>query len=230
MTIENSVAIVTGASMGIGEALARELGAQGAQLVLAARSEEALMRLAEEIPGAIAVQTDMRDPGSIANLVAITREQFGRIDLLVNNAGQGMRSPIEGIDLEDYRSIMDLNVFGPLIAMQEVIPIMREQGGGMILNISSMVSKNYFPYLGAYSSTKYALNALSLTARQELAADGISVSVFYPKMTATNFGQNARGETYDSSAGRPGMNVDTAQDVARKIVAQINSEEAEANM
>jgi len=92
------------------------------------------------------------------------------------------------------------------------------------------VSKNYLPMLSAYASTKYALNALSLTARQELAKDNINVSVFHPKMTATEFGANARGETYNSSAGRPGMSVDTADDVAIKIVEQIESGAAEANM
>jgi len=100
----------------------------------------------------------------------------------------------------------------------------------MILNVSSMVSKNYFPELAAYSSTKYALNAISLTARTELAPDHIVVSVFHPRMTATDFGANALGEKYVSSAGRPGMTVDTPEAVAEAIVEQIESESAEANM
>jgi short-subunit dehydrogenase len=132
--------------------------------------------------------------------------------------------------MEDYRAIMELNVFSVLLAMQEAIPIMRRQGGGTILNISSLTSKHYFPNLAAYASTKYALNALTLTARQELERDGIVVSVFHPKLTATEFGANARGETYKSSAGRPGMMADTSGDVAAKIVEQIESGAAEANM
>ena len=107
--------------------------------------------------------------------------QFGRIDILVNNAGQGLCAPVESIDLGDYRAVMELNVFAVLSAMQAVIPIMRQQGGGMILNVSSVVSKNYFTTIGGYASTKYALNALSLTARQELAKGNIVVSVFHPK-------------------------------------------------
>jgi len=87
-----------------------------------------------------------------------------------------------------------------------------------------------FPQLGGYASTKYALNALSLTARQELASDNIVVSVFHPKMTATEFGQNARGETYHSGAGRPGMIVDTRKAVAEKMIQLIESGEAEAQM
>ncbi|MES2225380.1 MAG: SDR family NAD(P)-dependent oxidoreductase [Patescibacteria group bacterium] len=230
MKIQDSVVIVTGASMGIGREVAKLLGSQGANVILAARSKEKLNELSVEIPGSIVVKTDMTRRGDIKVLIDKTVEAFGRVDILINNAGQGMRAAVESIDLSDYRSIIDLNIFGPLIAMQEVIPVMRKQGGGMILNISSMVSKNYFPYLGAYSSTKYALNALSLTARQELAADNIVVSVFHPKMTATDFGQNARGETYSSSAGRPGMSVDTAEDVAKAILEQIESEDAEMMM
>ncbi len=172
----------------------------------------------------------MHRPEDIRNLIHQVRAMFGRIDILVNNAGQGLLAPVEAIDLDDYRDIMELNVFAVLSAMQEAIPFMRKQGGGTTLNVSSMVSKNYFPALGAYASTKYALNALSLTARQELAKDNIVVSVFHPKMTATEFGRNALGEKYDSSAGRPGMTVDTPDAVAERIAEQIVSGDAEAQM
>jgi len=172
----------------------------------------------------------MRKQEDIRHLVQQTEQKFGRIDILINNAGQGLLSPVASIDLKDYREIMELNVFAVLEAMQAVIPIMRKQGGGTILNVSSLVSKNYFPQLGGYASTKYALNALSLTARQELASDNIVVSVFHPKMTATEFGQNARRETYHSGAGRPGMTVDTPEAVAEKMIQLIESGGAEAQM
>jgi short-subunit dehydrogenase len=227
---KDTVAVITGASEGIGEAIARELAGRGAKVVLAARSQDKLDKLAGELPGSWAIAADMRKPEDIRRLISGALEKFGRIDLLVNNAGQGLRAPVESIPLGDYRSVMELNVFAVLDAMQLAIPVMRKQGGGMILNISSMVSKNYYLGLGGYSSTKYALNALSLTARQELAGEGIVVSVFHPRMTATQFGQNARGEQYDSSAGRPGMGVDTAQDVAREAVRQIESGAPEAMM
>ncbi len=230
MEVRDAVAIVTGASGGIGRATARELAKRGAQVVLAARSAERLEALAAEMPGATAIVTDLRKPEEVTRLISRTHEIFRRIDILVNNAGQGLLAPVESIDLKAYRAIVELNVFAVLEAMQATIPVMRERERGVILNVSSLVSKNYFPGLAAYASTKYALNALSLTARAELSHEGIAVCVFHPKMTATDFGANALGTTYDSSAGRPGMQVDTAEAVARRIVDQIESEEAEVMM
>jgi short-subunit dehydrogenase len=236
MHIKDSVIIITGASSGIGLATARILAREGARVVLAARSEKKLAEIEKEIPNSFAIPADMEKPQDIAALVQKTKDAFGRIDVLINNAGQGLMAPLEHVNLDDYQKIMNLNVFAIVRAMQAVIPIMREQGGGMILNISSRVSKNYFPSLSAYASTKYALNAITLTARQELEKDNIVVSVFHPKMTATDFDKNARGEKYPSRP-RPGaasagtaMGVDTAEEVAEKIVKQIESEVPEATM
>ena len=230
MKIQGSVAIVTGASGGIGLAIARELGLRGAHVALVARSVEKLNEIEKEIKGSLAVVADLREPSDVTYMVDETIKKIGRVDILINNAGQGLRSSVEKLDIEDYKEVMELNVFSVVRAMQAVIPIMRKEGKGMILNISSMVSKNYYPELAGYSSTKYALNAITLTARAELEEDGIIVSAFHPKMTATEFGQNARGETYHSSGRRPGMGVDTAEDVAKKVIEQIESEEAEAAM
>jgi short-subunit dehydrogenase len=249
MDIKDKVVVITGASEGIGAAAAKLLSKEGAQVVLAARSEEKIGALAHELNGsrganeggknasagiqALAVHTDMRKPADIQNLIDKTLEVFGRIDIFINNAGQGMYTPVESIDMEKYREIMELNVYAPLRAMKLVIPIMRKQGGGMILNISSRVSKNYFPNLGAYASTKYALNAISLTARAELEKDNIVVSVMHPKLTATAFGKNAFGSRPDFG-NRPGsarqLAVDTPEQVAEKIVELIRSGEAEAEM
>jgi short-subunit dehydrogenase len=232
MKIKDKVAIVTGASEGIGRALAEALAREGAKLVLVARSVDKLEALAAKLPAAIAVRADMRVAADVAAMIAAAIAAYGRIALLVNNAGQGMYVPVEGIDIEAYKDIMELNVYAPLRAMQLAIPLMRAAGGGMILNVSSMVSKNAYPGLGAYASTKYALNALSFTARAELAKDGIVVSVFHPRMTATRFGENSAGAR-PSFGNRPGgamPQIDSAEAVAEGIVALIGTEAAEANM
>jgi short-subunit dehydrogenase len=127
----------------------------------------------------------------IDNLIRATLKRFNRIDVLINNAGQGIYGAVEKVGIEEYRKIFELNVVGPLHAMQRVIPLMRKQGGGVILNISSVVSKANYPYLGAYASTKYALNALSLAARAELEKDNVVVGIMLPGMTDTDFGKNA---------------------------------------
>ena len=230
MNIKDKVIIVTGASQGIGEAAALEIAKRGAKIVLAARSLDKLEVLSSAIPGSLVVKTDVCKAEDIKNLFQKTIEHFGRIDVVINNAGMGLMSAIESVKMEDYRAIMDLNVFSILDSMQQVIPIMRAQGGGMILNISSMVSKNYYPRLGAYASTKYALNALSLTARTELEKDNIIVSVFHPKMTTTNFGKNALGTSYVSGANMPASMIDSAETVAIKIADQIESGVAEVMM
>ena len=234
MEIKDKIVIVTGASEGIGAAVARLLAAHGAKVVLAARKADVLKKMAAELPGSLAIPTDMRKPDEIAALIKKTVEFFGRIDILVNNAGQAQYGPVEKVDLAGYQSIIELNVYGPLRAMQAVIPQMRKQGGGLILNVSSMVSKQYIPNLGSYASTKYALNALSLTARAELAKDKIVVSVFHPRMTGTNFGKNSIGvrmfEDRASAPARGEMPIDTPEAVAEKIIKQIGSEEPETMM
>ncbi len=235
MEIKNKAIIVTGASQGIGLAAARLLSREGAKIVVSARSTEALKQLEKELPESLAVPADMRNAADIEALVRQTLERFGRIDILVNNAGQGMYGPVEQVDIDQYRSIMELNVYGPLRAMQAVIPVMRHQGGGMIVNVSSRVSKNYFPGLAAYASTKYALNALSLTARAELAHDGIVISVLHPKMTATDFMKNATG-TRPTAGPKPNTNpsgapsIDIPEAVAEKLAELIRSGVPEAEM
>ncbi len=237
MEIKNKVIIVTGASKGIGKATAIALAKHGAKVVLAARSDEKIAELAHEFPGSLAVHTDMRNPADIQNLIDRTIAVYDHIDILINNAGQGMYGPVESVDIQKYKEIVDLNVYGPLIAMQAVIPFMRGHGGGMILNVSSRVSKNYFPNLAAYASTKYALNALSLTAREELKTDNIIVSVMHPKMTATNFGKNSAAgagtsptRPRNTTANNPAMQVDSPEAVAEAIVKLIGSEAPEAEM
>lgn len=229
--VTDKVIIITGASAGIGLATAKLLAAQGAKVALAARSVEVLHALSEELPDSFPVAVDMSDETSIKEMIHKVKQHFGRIDILVNNAGQGLYAEVEHIGIHDYRRILDVNVIGPLVAMQQVIPIMREQGSGHILNISSLVSKNYFPFMAAYASTKYALNCLSLTARAELEKDNIIVNVMHPGLTDTGFGQNAlKAEGAEERAAQSRESwpeADSVEHVAERILHAIESERAE---
>jgi len=238
MEIRDKVAIVTGASAGIGMATARELATAGAKLVLAARSMDKLTALASELKGqgkdAVAVRTDMRDPAQVQIMIREAKDRFGRVDILINNAGQAAAGLVADVTLADVRLIVELNVYGPLVAMQAVIPIMKEAGGGVIVNISSMVSKMHIPGLGAYAASKAALNLLSETARYELESAKIRVITIFPRTTATDFGKNSIGNQdlrqHQRSQASGSVPVDPPEAVARKIVQAITQELAEQYM
>ena len=147
----------------------------------------------------------------------------------INNAGQGYYAPLEKTDLNVFHNIFDLNLTGPLIAMQQVVPIMRKQGQGAIINISSGTALMRLPNLGVYSSSKRALAGLSLTAREELKKDHIVVGVVYPYITLTNFGKNTikdlQGE--DRQPGNSPTPADTAEYIALKVLEGIENGDAE---
>ena len=140
MDVRGKVVLVTGASEGIGAATARLLTARGAKVALAARSIDKLNELTGELDGSYAVKADLTQPESITAMVEAVVEHYGRIDVLVNNAGRALRAPVSDVKIADFQNIIDLNLYGPLSAMQAVIPHMRKQGGGSIVNVSSNVS------------------------------------------------------------------------------------------
>ena len=229
MDVRNKIAIITGASSGIGLATARLLTEKGAKLTLVSRSKEKLEKLSTEIPNSLAVPADMTKITEIKNMIEQTQEHFGKIDILINCAGQGYDAPMEKTNINTFHYIFDLDVVGPLVAMQQVIPIMRKQGGGTIINISSGTALMHLPNMSAYSSLKRALADISLTAREELKKDNINVSVMYPFMTLTDFEKNTIKDSVpeDGEQGPRQYSPDTAEYVAQKMLEGIESGEAE---
>jgi short-subunit dehydrogenase len=193
MQIKDHVFIVTGASSGIGLSTAMALADRGAKVALLARSGDALQKLSQQLPGSLPVLADMTKFDRLREAVSTVHQHYGRIDGLVNNAGRSYAASIEEIEPKIFDEIFHLNVLGPIIAMQAVIPVMRAQGGGSIVNINSGTAFMTIPQYGVYSSSKRALLGFSLTARAELEKDRIVVSEIYPFITATNFGKNRMG-------------------------------------
>lgn len=203
MQIKDQIFIVTGASSGIGLSTAMALSDRGAKVALLARSGDALQKLAQQLPGSLAVTADMTKFDRVREAVRTVHQHYGRIDGLVNNAGRSYAASIEEIDPEIFDEIFHLNVLGPIIAMQAVIPVMRAQDGGSIVNINSGTAFMTIPQYSVYSSSKRALLGFSLTARAELEKDRIVVSEIYPFITATNFGKNRMG---NPTGGGPSSN------------------------
>jgi NAD(P)-dependent dehydrogenase (short-subunit alcohol dehydrogenase family) len=204
-TLKGKVAVVTGASGGIGEATARELASRGAVVVLAARAAEKLEALEREISASgeqvLTVKTDVSDRGSVEAMVGESVEAFGTLDILVNNAGLGLSGRVAELRLEDLRHVFEINTIGPLNCVQAALPHMRR--GGRIINVSSVVGRRSIPKVGGYCATKFALNALSDSLRVEIADRGISVTSVYPGTTRTAFRENSRRTGGEKRGWRP---------------------------
>src|SRR5579872_964784 len=195
MKIQDHVFIVTGASSGIGFSTAEVLAQKGAKVALLARTKSILEELSKKLPGSLPLVADMTDFDGVRKAVKRVHEHYGRIDGLINNAGRSYAATVEEIDPKLFDEIFHLNVLGPIIAMQAVIPIMRAQRAGGIVNVNSGTAFMTIPAYSVYSSSKRALLGFTLTARAELEKDGIVVSEIYPFITATNFGKNRMGNT-----------------------------------
>lgn len=198
MDLRDRVVIVTGASEGIGQALARLFAAQGAKLVLAARSEEKLKALAKSLgeERTLVVPTDVTQFEQVDRLVARAAEHFGGIDILVNNAGLGLYGSVEETKWADLRWLWEVNFFGAVRATQAALPYLRQRRGAVV-NISSVAGKLSVPFMGAYCATKFALNALSNSLRMELAGTGVRVVVICPGRVQTQFHSSAFRESQD---------------------------------
>lgn len=232
MDVQNKVTIITGSSTGIGRATARLFAEHGAIVVLAARSADKLEALAEEIRSkgceVLVVPTDVTQEDAVQNLVAKTIQAYGRIDILINNAGLGGAGAIAEYPVDAYRRMIEINLLGPYHGMQAVIPSMREQGGGLIINVSSTATKQMYPTVGPYSSTKHALNSLSNIAQLELAPENIRVVIVYPHNTASDFVSN--GLIHGSINAEVPADAATPEFVAQKILEAAIDEPAEKYM
>jgi NAD(P)-dependent dehydrogenase (short-subunit alcohol dehydrogenase family) len=194
MTAQLNV-LVTGASSGIGRATATEFARRGHRVFAAARREEVLADLAASTPNVQAVGLDVTDEGSVRRAWAKIEASTGGAapDVLVNNAGFALTGPVELLAGEDVQRQFATNVFGLLTMTRTVLPAMRARGSGRIINVSSLVGRTSFPFMGAYSATKYAVEALSDALRQEVAGFGLKVVIIEPGFTATSIGQAADG-------------------------------------
>ena len=220
--LREKIVIVTGASQGIGVATAREFARAGARVVLAARSQEALERLACELGGegrALAVPTDVTDAASVEAMVQRSLAAFGRVDILVNNAGIGYLTSLLKADLAQVRRVFEVNVFGALTTIQAVAPCMKQQGDGHIINILTCAGRIPIPFQGIYGASKSAFILLNDTFRIELAPSHIAITGIYPGTVNTTFEQNAlrEGDSYSMCPYESGCGVPPER-VAQAIV------------
>jgi 3-oxoacyl-[acyl-carrier protein] reductase len=210
-TLEGHVAIVTGASRGIGKAIALRLAREGARVALAAREKNALDATAEELRreglGVLPVVADVGNSQHVQTLVETTAREFGGISLLVNNAGIGIFRPLEEMAVEDFDRMWQTNVRGVFLMTRGVLPYIVKRGGGHIVNIASLAGKNSFAGGTGYCATKWALRGLSNSLMLEVRDRNIRVTTIFPGSVDTLF----------STSGKKGKGITQPEDVADAV-------------
>ena len=189
MDLTGKTAIVTGGTRGIGHAIAKAFVKAGANVAITARTESkidsVISRLNVAGPGtATGYVCDVRDYKQVKSVFA----EVGGVDILINNAGIGIFSSVESMSPEDFRAVLETNVFGVFYCCHEAIPLMKQRGGGYIINISSLAGANAHPQMAAYNASKFGLNGFSEALMQEVRHDGIKVSYIMPGSVNTEFG------------------------------------------
>jgi 3-oxoacyl-[acyl-carrier protein] reductase len=205
--LKDKVAIVTGSSRGIGRSIALMLASYGAKVVLAARDLSNLQTLQAEIKNlgteAMCIPTDMSQESDIQNLVSQTIESFGRLDIVVNNAGLGIYDSVEKTSTETWDKLLSVNARGPFILCREAIPYLRQQPRSFIVNVSSVVGVRGYANQAAYTASKHALMGFSKALAKEVQPDGIRVHVLLPGGVDTNMLSLARPDLDKSVLMKP---------------------------
>jgi short-subunit dehydrogenase len=218
--LNGKVVVITGASMGIGEALAKLFAAEGARVVMASRDagrvEAARLRIGSA-DRTLALACNVRNREEVERLLSLTLHNFGRLDLWINNAGHGLHDTVAGMDLAACREMFDTNLFGAIHGMQVAIPVMLRQGGGTVINISSVAGHIPLPLGAAYSATKFAMNAIGKASRLELKGSGVRVMTVCPGYIATGFKDNVVRGKSPLRLGTPVKGI-SAERVARAVL------------
>lgn len=235
---KDKVVLITGGSRGLGLVMAREFAAEGARLAICARDEEELVRARTDLESrgaeVMTQQCDITSRDDVTELVASVGDRFGRIDVLVNNAGIIQMGPLEAMTHEDFESAMNAHFWGPLHTMMAVLPGMRARKNGRIVNISSIGGKVSVPHLVPYCASKFALTGLSRGMRTELLKDGVVVTTVCPGLMRTGSPRNAdfKGKHreeyawFSISDASPLLSV-SAERAARQIVSACRNGRAE---
>ncbi len=193
-TLDGKGALITGGGRGIGAAVARELSAAGAAVVVSARTEEEVERVAAEIRGgggkAWALPCDVTDPQGVKELVKAAAERLGRVDVMVSNAGVASSAPLARITLEEWNRLFAVNATGTLLCAQAVIPAMVERGWGRVINVASVAGLTGARYIAAYAASKHAVLGFTRSVAAEVAAKGITVNAVCPGYVDTDMTRN----------------------------------------
>ena len=191
--LTDKTAIVTGGSKGIGFAIARALRAAGADVSISARNEAEVKQAAAELDQigdgrCVGFVCDVREEAQVQSLFANTLLALGGLDILINNAGIGIFAPVEATSGDDFRAVIETNLCGVFYGCHEAIPLMRQRGGGYIINVSSLAGANPHANMAAYNASKFGLNGFSEALMQEVRHDNIKVSYIMPGSVNTQFG------------------------------------------
>jgi NADP-dependent 3-hydroxy acid dehydrogenase YdfG len=201
--VEGKVVVITGASSGLGEAAARHLSADGAAVVLGARRIDRIKGLADELGGrggkALAVATDVTDPGQVKGLVDAAVRGYGRVDVMINNAGLMQQSPLERLKVDEWDNMIDINIKGVLYGIAAALPHMQRQKSGHVINVSSVAGHKVTPNGTVYCATKHAVRVISEGLRQEVKPYDIRTTIISPGAVATELPNHITDEP--SAAG-----------------------------